>query len=210
MLVEAFPDGVMLTDADGMIVLASRRVTDMFGYWPGELAGCPVETLVPAELRSAHRAHRARYARAARIRAMDDRVPLAGLRKDGSVIPVEIALSPVPGPAGPFTLTVIRKAPATWRPADLAGLTGTSAMGANEDTGHEDQELCLLNRIVANLVHVGSTLETAAGPPGDMAGNPSAEAAQRVDATIRDIHAHLIAAHADALPAYPGAPDGDL
>jgi PAS domain-containing protein len=63
-LVEAFPDGVLLIAADGTIMLASGRLAGMFGYSRGELAGRPVEVLIPSGQRAAHRAHRAAYARA--------------------------------------------------------------------------------------------------------------------------------------------------
>ncbi len=75
----------------------------MFGYSQGELAGQPVESLVPAGLREAHRLDRAAYALKLAARPMADRARLAGLRKDGTTIPVTITLSPVPtarAPAG--------------------------------------------------------------------------------------------------------------
>ena len=40
-LVDALDDGVVLTDDDGVVVLANRRAEDMFGYVPGELIGQP-------------------------------------------------------------------------------------------------------------------------------------------------------------------------
>jgi PAS domain S-box-containing protein len=199
-LVEAFPDGVLLADPDGTIVLASQRLTDMFGYSCGELAGRPVEVLIPPGLRAAHRAHRAAYARARRIRAMEDRVPLSGQGKDGTVISVEISLSPMPGPAGAFTLAVVRKAPATRRAEQLAGLTWAVRP-------HEDQELDLLDRIVTRLFRAGLTLPATAGPPGGLAANLAAAAGQQLDAAICDIRDHVFTAHADGHTACSCAPD---
>jgi anti-sigma B factor antagonist len=47
-LVDALSDGVVLVDDDGVIVLANRRLEEMFGYQHGELSGRSVESLVPA------------------------------------------------------------------------------------------------------------------------------------------------------------------
>ena len=58
-LIDALGDGLVLTGDDGEIVLVNRRVAEMFGYGQAELIGRPVESLVPAELREAHRSYRA-------------------------------------------------------------------------------------------------------------------------------------------------------
>lgn len=51
-LVNDLQDGVMLSDENGTIVLATRRVAEMFGYPAAELAGRPVESLIPATRRT--------------------------------------------------------------------------------------------------------------------------------------------------------------
>ena len=53
----------MLADGDGMLVVANRRMEEMFGYQQDDLAGHPVESLIPA-LHAAHHSHRADYAQA--------------------------------------------------------------------------------------------------------------------------------------------------
>jgi PAS domain-containing protein len=78
-LVDALNDGVALADADGTIALANRRMEEIFGYGHGELLGCPVESLIPADLRAAHRRHRVGYAQAPRIRPMRAGARLVGL-----------------------------------------------------------------------------------------------------------------------------------
>ena len=80
----------------------------MFGYEHAELIGQPVESLIPADLRAAHRSHRAAYAQAPKAGPMGARAGLVGLRKDGTTFPVEISLSPVPTATGRFTLAVVR------------------------------------------------------------------------------------------------------
>ena len=107
-LVDALDDGVVLTDDDGVLVLANRRAEDMFGYVPGELIGQPVESLVPADLRAAHISQRAGYVQQPTARPMAARARLPGQRKDGSTFPVRVSLSPVPTATSRFILAVIR------------------------------------------------------------------------------------------------------
>ena len=107
-LIDALADGVALTDGAGILALANRRLEEMFGYEHAELIGRPVESLIPADLRAAHRSHRAGYAQAPKAGPMGARAGLVGLRKDGTTFPVEISLSPVPTATGRFTLAVVR------------------------------------------------------------------------------------------------------
>ena len=95
----------MLADGDGM--LANRRMEEMFGYQQDDLAGHPVESLIPA-LHAAHHSHRADYAQAPETRPMGAGARLVGLRNDGTTFPVEISLSPIPTTTGQLTLAVIR------------------------------------------------------------------------------------------------------
>src|SRR5262249_29182606 len=126
-LLDALNDGVALTDDNGVVALANRRLEDMFGYDRDEQAGQPIESLVPADLRAAHIRDRSAYQRAPTTRPMESRARLVGLRKDGATIPVQITLSPVPTATGHFTLAVIRDAGETGQRADLVSLARSAA-----------------------------------------------------------------------------------
>src|SRR4029079_10088131 len=65
-----------------------------------ELLGQKVEVLVPDEIRPQHPALRASFHREPATRAMGALSELHGRRKDGSLVPVDIALSPVPARGG--------------------------------------------------------------------------------------------------------------
>ena len=65
----------------------------MFGYSRKEMAGHPVEMLIPMRLRDAHQRHRADYFVRPRRRPMGIGLDLAGRRKDGSEFPIEVSLS---------------------------------------------------------------------------------------------------------------------
>jgi PAS domain S-box-containing protein len=194
-LIDALDDGVMLADGNGSIVLANRRLTVMFGYQPAELAGQPVEVLVPAGLREAHRADRAAYERKPVARPMADRARLAGARKDGSTVPVTITLAPIPTDGGHLVLAVVRDALHTQQRDDLAVLLSATAAGEAE-RGRE-----LLDRVVRSLFHVGFSLHAAAAQPADMAREQISEALRRLDDTIHEIRDHVFRTQPpDSLP----------
>jgi PAS domain S-box-containing protein len=93
-LLEAAPDAILEVDPAGKIVLLNEAANLMFGYSRGELSGMNVESLVPAAMRGGHSKHRASYASHPKTRPMGTGLELQGQRKDGSLFPVEISLSP--------------------------------------------------------------------------------------------------------------------
>jgi PAS domain S-box-containing protein len=105
---ELAPDGVLVSDDDGRIVMANRHIETLFGHDRNSLIGTPVEMLVPVRWRDAHYQHRARYGSAPRVRAMGVGPELFGAHADGSEFPVEISLSPVVTERGTATVVIIR------------------------------------------------------------------------------------------------------
>ena len=95
-LVDAAPDGIVVTGQNGTILLANAEAERMFGYARGELTGKPIHLLVPERLRGAHPAHVQRFHDAPRLRPMGSGLDLFARRGDGSEFPVEISLSPLP------------------------------------------------------------------------------------------------------------------
>ena len=93
-LLEAAPDAILEVNPEGRIMLLNEAAERMFGYSRGELLGLNVENLVPAAMRSGHAQHRASYARHPNTRPMGTGLELQGQRKDGTLFPVEISLSP--------------------------------------------------------------------------------------------------------------------
>ena len=108
-LLDVLDDGVALADGDGVLVLASRRLEEMFGYEHAELAGRRLDSLIPASLREAP-GHGTTLAHAAVPRPAGTGARLAGARKDGAPFPVEVRRIPVQTAAGQFTLAVVRNA----------------------------------------------------------------------------------------------------
>ncbi len=180
-LLDALGDGLLLVAHDGTIALVNRRCAEMFGYRREELAGLPVEALVPAELRVPHHAFRAGYLEAPEARPMAERSRFAALRKDGATMPVEISLSPVPTASETFVLAVIRDATESWRRDDLVDL----ARGVVADQPQVAREL--LDRVVGHLFQVGLSLQEASGLPGDVLRARLAEALDQLDDAIFQI-----------------------
>jgi diguanylate cyclase (GGDEF)-like protein/PAS domain S-box-containing protein len=94
-LLEVAPDAIVLIDSRGAIVLANAAMERVFGYKREELLGNSVDRLVPEVQRPAHAGHRSAYLADPQTRRMAALADLQGQRKDGGLIPVEIALSPV-------------------------------------------------------------------------------------------------------------------
>lgn len=107
-LFEFSPDGILLTDQQGRITKANARVEQIFGYNREELAGQPVEMLIPERFRSHHPAHRAAYSDQPRLRPMGAGLQLVARRKDASEFPVDIMLNPVDMADGKVVLAVVR------------------------------------------------------------------------------------------------------
>ena len=93
-LLHTVPDAILEVDQDGRITILNEAAERMFGYTRAELLGLNVDSLVPASMRSGHAEHRASYAAHPKTRPMGTGLELQGQRKDGSLFPVEISLSP--------------------------------------------------------------------------------------------------------------------
>ncbi len=104
----AYPDALLMVDAQGTIVLANPTADTLFGYAAGELVGLPVDTLVPDPIRPRHAAYRQAYAHQPRARPMGTDMNLVAKRRDGSEVMVEIALSPLQQSDLPFVVVAIR------------------------------------------------------------------------------------------------------
>lgn len=96
-VVDAAPDGILVVDGDGNILLTNRQASSMFGYDSDEMIGESVDVLLPERLRAGHQAHRAAYQEDPQVRPMGLELELTARRKDGAEFPVEISLSPVSG-----------------------------------------------------------------------------------------------------------------
>ncbi len=107
-VLESAPDGVVVIDDRGTMVLVNAQTERIFGYDRSEMLGKKVELLVPIGQRPLHVQQRREYMQAPHLRAMGSGKRLFGLRKDGQAFPVEISLSPLETDEGLLVTAVIR------------------------------------------------------------------------------------------------------
>jgi two-component system sensor histidine kinase DevS len=107
-LIESAPDGIVIVDITGTIIIVNEQATRLFGYRADEMIGRRVEMLLPDALREQHIAHRGSYYRSPATRPMGVGLDLVARRKDGSDFPAEISLSPIETEDGIVVTAVIR------------------------------------------------------------------------------------------------------
>jgi diguanylate cyclase (GGDEF)-like protein/PAS domain S-box-containing protein len=97
---EAAPDGILLVDRSGRILLANPAMQAMSGYGAHELLGNPLQMLLPAEAHAAHGPQLQSYFDRPARRPMGQGRDLWLLRKDGQRLSVDIALGHSPHGGG--------------------------------------------------------------------------------------------------------------
>jgi two-component system CheB/CheR fusion protein len=107
-MVDAAPDATIIINEDGVIVLVSRQLENVFGYKRGELMGKTIRTLLPERFHLVHPNHRRRYFSDPKVRPMGTGLKLFGRHSDGTEFPVEISLSPLKTSDGMLAIAAIR------------------------------------------------------------------------------------------------------
>ncbi len=108
-LIEALPDGVVMVDTEGRIVLANGLFERMSGYTRDQLVGERIEMLVPLGRRDEHRIHRAEFAEQGYpSRPMGAGLDITLQRHDGLTIPVDIALSTIAADETIYVFAAVR------------------------------------------------------------------------------------------------------
>lgn len=106
-VVESAPYGIVVSDREGRIVLVNPKAEEMFGYSREEFLTLGIEALVPFPSRGTHGLMREGFHGHPEPRAMGAGRDLQACRRDGTEFPVEIALTPLPGPEGMHVLSSI-------------------------------------------------------------------------------------------------------
>lgn len=106
-LLEAATDAIIIMDPSQRISFANPRACALFGYTLDELQGQPLNTLIPDSARPQHHDLVAAYLHAPQL-SKQQRRDLHGKHRDGSLIPVEIGLSPLHSPEGVYVTAIIR------------------------------------------------------------------------------------------------------
>ncbi|HYA65364.1 MAG TPA: PAS domain S-box protein, partial [Burkholderiaceae bacterium] len=107
-LLEWAPDALVISDANGSIVMVNQRTETMFGYSRAELVGSNVGILMPERFRIGHEELLRRFAAQPETRRMGVGRPLVARAKDGREFPVNISLSPIETDEGTLLTADIR------------------------------------------------------------------------------------------------------
>ncbi len=181
------PDVVVVVDDHGTIVFANDRCTHLLGFEPAELVGKSIEMLVPAQF-ARHAEMRAEYQRNPITRPMGKRPVLSVQHKSGNLVPVDIALSPLPPFPGHDKLVqaVIRDAMPRWSVqqdllvqsvamdaaangiviTDLKGVIEWVNPAVTRMTGYASEELVGRHtRLLKSNHHDDRVLSRISGPP---------------------------------------------
>ncbi len=94
-IIEAIPDAAIVTDRQGVITGANSHVGEYLGYCIKELTGQLLEILISPALRDTHTKLRQAFYKNPTVRRMGERRELTVRHKDGTLLPVDISLSPL-------------------------------------------------------------------------------------------------------------------
>jgi diguanylate cyclase (GGDEF)-like protein/PAS domain S-box-containing protein len=107
-LLEAAPDGMVVVNQEGKIVLLNAQTEKQFGYRRDELLGESVTDIIPEGFAERLIADGTRTAAAALAQQIGSGIELHGRRKDRSEFPIEIMLSPLESAEGMLVTAAIR------------------------------------------------------------------------------------------------------
>jgi len=107
-LFESSPDATLTVAADGSIAMVNAQAERMFGYSAAELAGQPVEILVPEAVRRAQTGRSAGYYADPMSWPTGRGLQRSAVGKDGREFPVEISLSSLPTGSGVAVSVAVR------------------------------------------------------------------------------------------------------
>jgi PAS domain S-box-containing protein len=190
-LLESAPDAIIIVDQKGRIVMVNEQAGHVFGYAAGELLGNSVESLLPDRMRPAHAAHRSDYYQSPSTRPMGIGLDLVARRKDGTIFPAEISLSPIEADEGPLVISVIRDITERRRANEER-----ERLLAEAEAERERQRIGmdLHDGIIQSIYAVGLNLEAAADDinenPADVRGRID-RAIDQLNDTIRDIRSYI-------------------
>ncbi len=106
-LFEAASEGVIVVDSTQHIVAANIAAANMFGYEQGELIEQHLNLLIPKKYHTNHHHHVEDFIEHSEKRQMGHGRVLYGIKKDGSLFPVEAGLNPFQRDGQDFVMSLI-------------------------------------------------------------------------------------------------------
>lgn len=139
-------DGLIIVDPSGQIVRVNPAAARIFGYAMDELVGRPLDILIPPDHRERHGQNLLSFAQAGQSRRMALDREVSGLRKDGSTVPIEIAI------------TELRRGEARYFVGVLRDITARKQAEAALRTAHQALEQRVAER-TAELTRINHALQ---------------------------------------------------
>ncbi|WP_454915978.1 sensor domain-containing diguanylate cyclase [Xanthobacter sediminis] len=95
-VVDAAYDAIITIDQNHTITLFNRAAENLFGYQQSEMIGQQLDRLMPSRFHAIHHEYVSQFLRSpVASRQMDERNRIYGQHADGSLVPVEIAISKI-------------------------------------------------------------------------------------------------------------------
>ena len=94
LLFESASEGIIVVNSKQIVVVANTAAEEMFGYGPDELINKHLDLLIPKEYHKSHHQHFKKFLDNSEKRQMGHGRDLYGVKKDGSLFPVEAGLNP--------------------------------------------------------------------------------------------------------------------
>ena len=107
-LLEMAPNAIIISDINGQINLVNRQASNLFNLSNKELLKLNVDDLIPAAARQRHSEYRNEYIKNPVTRVMGTHLNMEGVRGNGEVFPIEVALSPVKTEKELMIMSIIR------------------------------------------------------------------------------------------------------
>ncbi len=102
-------DAIISIDTNGHIIEFNKAAERMFGFRKEQLIGHEIsETIIPPELRQLHRQGLERYLSTREKRVLGQHIELVAMHADGKRIPIEIAITVIPGTTFTFFTAFLR------------------------------------------------------------------------------------------------------
>lgn len=94
LLIESMSEGVIFINQKGEILLVNHVTNELFEYSEKELIGQSIEVVIPDQFKADHKKHLRNYFSTPKVRSMGHaESKLSGIKKNGSILPLEISLS---------------------------------------------------------------------------------------------------------------------
>ncbi|MFD0387948.1 PAS domain S-box protein [Tistrella bauzanensis] len=95
-IIDATHDAIVVIDAGGVVQFANRATELMFGYSPAELIGSNISRLMRPEEAASHDRYLLDADPNMQRRIIGRGRQLTARRRDGSIIPIDLVVSPLP------------------------------------------------------------------------------------------------------------------